>query len=568
MASIFLSYSRADRPKAQIVAEALIAEGFSVWWDKVLRAGQTYDEVTEGMLRDADVVVVLWSTVSVKSKWVRAEATLGQRTSVLIPAMIEEAERPIMFELTQSADLIGWDGDRNDPRWKEFVIDIRRAADHAKPAAPAAPPPAPGQAADMTMELTFWSSVKDSGDRADFEAYLKRYPDGHYSDLARNRIAAMSRAEAKAAAPPPAPPPPLPPPPEPKPAPVAAVAPAPAPPKPAPPRPQPAPAKAATASPPPKKKSGSSVPVMIGGLVSILIAGWALSMVLPGEDDTPGDTDASQTASSEAAPGAPPAPDLPATELASAVIDAAPPETPTETPTETALPPAPVCDICPAMVAISGGAFQMGSPATEAGREPIEGPVHEVTLKPFSISKTEITHAQWMACVAGGGCNGHRPGAPPSDTMPVAGISWRDAASYTTWLTAETGRTYRLPTEAEWEYAARGGTSTAYWWGDKFDAAKAPRDKVREAASLPENPFGLQGMLGNVSEWTEDCYVNGYTEAPTDGGAVTSGDCSRRVVRGGSIKSSPSAHRAANRARLSVTTRDRQYGFRVVLEQD
>jgi len=202
MASIFLSYSRADRPKAQVVAEALTAEGFSVWWDKVLRAGQTYDEVTEGMLRDADVVVVLWSTVSVKSKWVRAEATLGQRTSVLIPAMIEEAERPIMFELTQSADLVGWDGDRNDPRWKEFVIDIRRAAEHAKPPAAApVPPAAPGQAADMTMELTFWSSVKDSGDKADFEAYLKRYPDGHYSDLARNRIAAMSRAEAKAAAP-------------------------------------------------------------------------------------------------------------------------------------------------------------------------------------------------------------------------------------------------------------------------------------------------------------------------------------------------------------------------------
>ncbi|MDP1554697.1 MAG: toll/interleukin-1 receptor domain-containing protein, partial [Hyphomonas sp.] len=189
MADIFLSYSRADRPKAQMVAEALIAEGFSVWWDKVLRAGQTYDEVTEGMLRDSDVVIVLWSAVSVKSKWVRAEATLGQRTSALIPAMIEDAERPIMFELTQSADLIGWEGDRSDPRWKEFVADIRRAAEHAAPAASpvAAAPPAPGQAGDNTMELTFWSSVKDSDDKADFEAYLKRYPEGHYSDLARNR---------------------------------------------------------------------------------------------------------------------------------------------------------------------------------------------------------------------------------------------------------------------------------------------------------------------------------------------------------------------------------------------
>jgi hypothetical protein len=214
MAAIFLSYSRADRPKAQVFAEALAAEGFSVWWDKVLRAGQTYDEVTEGMLRDADVVVVLWSTVSVKSKWVRTEATLGQRTSILIPAMIEDAERPIMFELTQSADLIGWDGNREDPRWKEFVLDIRRAVEHATPAEakPSAPLPAPGQAGDMTMELTFWTSVKDSRDQADFEAYLKRYPDGHYSDLARNRIAAIARAETKPAPPPPPPPSPPPPP--------------------------------------------------------------------------------------------------------------------------------------------------------------------------------------------------------------------------------------------------------------------------------------------------------------------------------------------------------------------
>jgi formylglycine-generating enzyme required for sulfatase activity len=572
MASIFLSYSRADRPKAQVVAEALTAEGFSVWWDKVLRAGQTYDEVTEGMLRDADVVVVLWSTVSVKSKWVRAEATLGQRTSVLIPAMIEEAERPIMFELTQSADLVGWGGDRNDPRWKEFVIDIRRAAEHAKPAVAApVPPPAPGQAADMTMELTFWSSVKDSGDKADFEAYLKRYPDGHYSDLARNRIAAMSRAEAKAAAPlppppatsPPPPPPPAPPPPA---APKPVVAAAPAPPKSAPPRPQPAPAKAAT--PPPKKKSGSSVPVMVGGLASIIIAGWALSMVLPGQDDSNAGSDSEQAATTEASLSAPPEPELPIIEIASAETSDAAPEQPVEAPAEPAAPPAPVCEVCPAMVAVSAGKFQMGSPATEAGREPIEGPVHEVTVKSFWISKSEITHAQWMACVEGGGCNGHRPGAPSSDAMPVAAISWRDATAYTTWLSEETGRTYRLPTEAEWEYAARGGTSTAYWWGDRFDAAKAPRDKIRDAASLPENPFGLQGMLGNVGEWTQDCYVNGYTDAPADGSAVTSGDCSRRVVRGGSIKSNPSAHRAANRARLSVTTRDRQYGFRVVLTEE
>ena len=169
MASIFLSYSRADRPKAQIIAEALSAEGFEVWWDKVLRAGETYDEVTETRLRDADAVIVLWSTVSVKSKWVRAEATLGQRTSVLIPAMIEEAERPIMFELTQSADLIGWEGDRSDPRWKAFVDDARGVIGKPAPAASSAPAaPAP----DTTMELTFWTSIKDGDDAADLSIVM------------------------------------------------------------------------------------------------------------------------------------------------------------------------------------------------------------------------------------------------------------------------------------------------------------------------------------------------------------------------------------------------------------
>ena len=388
MAAIFLSYSRADRPKAQVFAEALTAEGFSVWWDKVLRAGQTYDEVTEGMLRDADVVVVLWSAVSVKSKWVRTEATLGQRTSVLVPAMIEDAERPIMFELTQSADLIGWEGDRSDVRWQEFVADIRRAAEQAaaSDSAPApVPPPAPGQAADMTMELTFWTSVKDSDDKADFEAYLKRYPDGHYSDLARNRIAAIARADAKAAAPPPAPPPPPPPPP-----PQRAVAPAPAPePKPAPAPPKPAPAKPVAAASAPPKKSGSSLPLVLGGLVAIVLAGWVIANLIPSDEATA--DDAALMANTDAAPAAPETPALPepevietvATETAAPVVDV-----PAEPEPE---PAAPVCDVCPAMVSLPGGIFSMGSPATETGREPIEGPVHDVTVKPFAI-RSEGAH--------------------------------------------------------------------------------------------------------------------------------------------------------------------------------
>lgn len=313
---------------------------------------------------------------------------------------------------------------------------------------------------------------------------------------------------------------------------------------------------------------------MVGGLVAILLAGWGVSQLLPNAPDEPLTEVAEPEVRAEVTLSAAPTGEAaaPQSETALTAITADDPVTiEMETPAVEAPPeptPAPVCDVCPAMVHLSGGTFRMGSPSTEAGREPIEGPDHDVTVPAFSISKTEITYAQWMACVSDGGCGGYKPGAPDDTGMPAVSISWRDATAYAKWLSEKTGRTYRLPSESEWEYAARGGTSTAYWWGDRFDAAKAPRDKMREAASLPENPAGLQGMLGNAREWVQDCYVNGYSDAPADGRAVTSGDCSRRVVRGGSFKSGTSEHRAANRARISVSTRDRQIGFRVVLEEE
>jgi len=123
---IFLSYSREDQARARIFADSFSAEGFKVWWDVTLHAGQAYDEVTETALRSARAVVVLWSKRSVASRWVRAEATLGERHGTLLPAMIEACERPIMFELTQTADLKGWAGDREDKAWTAFVEDVRR----------------------------------------------------------------------------------------------------------------------------------------------------------------------------------------------------------------------------------------------------------------------------------------------------------------------------------------------------------------------------------------------------------------------------------------------------------
>ena len=142
MPDIFLSYNREDQAQARLFAHALIAEGFDVWWDVALKAGEAYDEVTENALNQAPAVVVLWSPRSVQSRWVRAEATVAQRNGSFIPVMIELCTRPVMFELTQSADLVGWDGSAENPAWQGFLADVRaHLAKRSAPAKPARPAP-------------------------------------------------------------------------------------------------------------------------------------------------------------------------------------------------------------------------------------------------------------------------------------------------------------------------------------------------------------------------------------------------------------------------------------------
>ena len=123
---IFLSYARSDRAVARMFAEAFSDEGFKVWWDASLHSGETFDEVIEKNLRDAKAVVVLWSPRSVASRWVRAEATQADRKNKLVPAMIEPCDRPVIFELTHTADLIDWTGDITDIHWRTFMDDLRR----------------------------------------------------------------------------------------------------------------------------------------------------------------------------------------------------------------------------------------------------------------------------------------------------------------------------------------------------------------------------------------------------------------------------------------------------------
>jgi formylglycine-generating enzyme required for sulfatase activity len=254
------------------------------------------------------------------------------------------------------------------------------------------------------------------------------------------------------------------------------------------------------------------------------------------------------------------------------------------------------CRNCPEMVVIPAGKFVMGTPEDQEFHEKDEYQ-HDVTIaRPFALSKTEVTWDQWEACVRDGACDGaavdaalrlDREGKLDPNyqdwgrgNRPVVGVSWYDAQHYVGWLNGKTGNDdeYRLPSEAEWEYAARAGTQTIYPWGDKIDhdygnfgldghelgPLAAGRDvwenETAPVASFPPNAFGLYDMHGNAFEWIEDCYLEDLRNGPSDGSANKNGSCGSRMFRSGSFISNPYMHRSGNRIRGYVpTTRGRNY---------
>ncbi len=238
------------------------------------------------------------------------------------------------------------------------------------------------------------------------------------------------------------------------------------------------------------------------------------------------------------------------------------------------------CETCPEMVVVPAGTFQMGSSASEEGRDYDEGPVHRVTIgQPFAVGVYEVTFAEWDACVRGGGCGGYRPADNGwgRGQWPVIKVSWEDAQAYVRWLSQQTGQRYRLLSEAEWEYVARAGTTTPFHFGQTIHPSQAnydanytygggrrgqARERTVPVGSFPPNAFGLYDVHGNVSEWVQDCWNGGYAGAPGDGRAWESGDCRRRVIRGGAWDGNPRYLRSAFRSRDSG---NRLYinGFRI-----
>ena len=249
------------------------------------------------------------------------------------------------------------------------------------------------------------------------------------------------------------------------------------------------------------------------------------------------------------------------------------------------------CAACPEMVVLPPGSFMMGSPESSEEGSGNERPQHRVTIEsPFAVGVYEVTFAEWDACVGAGGCGGYSPPdyAREGDRHPVTHVSWEDAQQYVRWLSREMGETYRLLSEAEWEYMARAGTQTERYWEDDesrqcsyangydataheekeydFQEPVACSDYHVETApvgSFRANAWGLYDVLGNAWEWTEDCWNGDYAGAPADGSARRMGDCSQRVLRGGSWGNDPRALRSAYRGTFLAGDRDYDVGFRV-----
>lgn len=238
------------------------------------------------------------------------------------------------------------------------------------------------------------------------------------------------------------------------------------------------------------------------------------------------------------------------------------------------------CDQCPKMVVVPAGTFVMGSAAGEKWRNKSEGPPRQMNIaRPFAVSKFEITFDQWEACALEGGCNGLKPkdSSWGRGRRPVIHVSWDDAKVYLEWLSQKTGKPYRLLSEAEWEYAARGGTTGAYATGTaittlqaNYDASTvtgqrndvAYRGKTVEVGSFTPNPYGLHDMHGNVMEWVEDCWNPDHNGAPGDG-SPRGGDCKRRVLKGGAWYYEAAYLRSAARQSYPAKTRLNVVGFRV-----
>lgn len=229
----------------------------------------------------------------------------------------------------------------------------------------------------------------------------------------------------------------------------------------------------------------------------------------------------------------------------------------------------------PSMITLPGGVYYRGDHMGDGDGD--EQPVREIRLRPFAIGLHEITFDEYDRF-----CKENSRDKPDDSEWgrgrrPVINVSWEEATEFTEWLSRKTGKHYRLPTDAEWEYAARAGTETRFWWGNEPGSANAncencgglwDGEMTAPVGRFSPNPFGLHDTAGNVFEWVADCHHDSFADAPADGGAIEKEGCGKRVIRGGAWSFPPKEIRSANRWRDFPTRRSDDTGFRVLRELD
>jgi formylglycine-generating enzyme required for sulfatase activity len=524
---LFVSHVSEDRTAAMEIVEELEQRGMPCWIaPRDVRAGRPFDDEIANAIESSRAMLLIFSEHCNTSEYIRREVTFaGESRKVVIPFRIENAQ-PKHGLRVRLSDLHWLDGFASrEKALDELVRTFPEAQEGAalRPADEPAPSALSGAASKM--------APRRAEDKSNHPARPEQRPNSSWlrPTLIVAAVIGLAALGAFAIWQMRAPPTPT--------APIAVVTAPPAPVAVAPP-------PAVVAPPPPV--SPPSPPV-----------------VAP-----------SPPASPPAEAAATPPVSTPASAMALTILS---PDR------ERALKPKEIfkeCEHCPEMIVVPAGAFTMGSPVGELKRVPAEGPQHAVTfVRNFAVGRFALTFDEWDACIADGACRGYKPDSQGwgRERRPVINVSWDDAQSYIVWLSRKTGKPYRLLSEAEREYVTRAGTTTPFWWGARIATSQANYNGVPYGGgvngeyrgltlpvdSFEPNPWGLYQVHGNVYEWMQDCGHDNYQGAPSDGSAWLSGDCSSRIIRGGSWDYEGEYLRSASRLAYAIATRDVWLGFRV-----
>ena len=589
MADVFISYKREEREDVVRIADALRALKLDVWFDARLTSGESFNQEIDREARSAGCILVCWSPGAIASDWVQAESLIGFNDRKLAACQVagdHALQVPAPFNAIHANDLRDWDGAGDHAGWQALLQRIgekldrpgltdfaqatgvepakkritalekfaqkyasdplaelawneierleldeaqsriaarkaeaaKKAAEEAARRKPAAADPREETLDRDAEQARAWALMGENASPAQLHEFVRNRKAGPFVDLARERLARLGDDG-------------------------------------------------------PKKRKAGAVMVPLIALIALAGLGIGGALIDPfgwfesSPDDearefTPAQSGGTHASTLESGAPTPAHPDE-GRDLGQEAEDPGLRRDERKFKVGSTFTD---CTGCPEMVVLPAGRFMMGS--NDGAND--EKPVHEVRIDyKLAVSKFEITWDQWEACVSAGACSNSGDVGWGKGSRPVINVDWNDARAYARWLSDKTGHTYRLLSEAEWEYAARAGTTTEYSFGDSITTAQANFrgdnfiGSTVPVGSYPANAFGLHDMHGNVWEWTQDCWNGSYSGAPINGGAWESGDCSRRVLRGGSWSSLPYGLRSALRGGGITAGRSGLIGFRL-----